>query len=49
MAVANGRIAFVSREPGSGNNAPTDIYTMDPDGSDRRRLTSDPASDGDPA
>src|SRR6267142_3771643 len=34
-AVANGRIAFVSRE----RNAQSDIYTMNPDGSDRKQLT----------
>src|SRR2546421_2612574 len=34
-AVANGRVAFVSRE----GNAQSRIYTMNPDGSDRKQLT----------
>lgn len=34
-AVANGRVAFV----GSEGNAQSDIYTMNPDGSDRKQLT----------
>lgn len=46
-AVVNGRIAFVSREGGSGTNA--DIYTMNANGSDRLRLTFDPGEDGEPA
>ena len=46
-SIANGRIAFVSRERGPVNNA--DIYTMNPDGSDRRRLTFDSRQDSDPA
>jgi Tol biopolymer transport system component len=44
---ANGRIAFVSHEVGSAFNA--DIYTINPDGSDRRRLTFDSREDSDPA
>ncbi len=46
-AVANGRIAFVSVDGRSVSSA--EIYTMNPDGSDRRRLTFDPAHDGNPA
>src|ERR1700674_5730734 len=34
-AVVNGRIAFVSRE----GNAQSDIYTMNPDGRDRKQWT----------
>ena len=40
-AVANGRVAFVSSEGG----ARSDIYTMNPDGSNVQRLTNNPAED----
>jgi TolB protein len=45
---ANGRIAFVGDRDtaGTGN---TDIYTMNPDGSDVRRLTTDSNPDDNPA
>jgi len=46
-AAANGKIAFVSFVPGPGGNA--EIYTINADGSERRRLTLDPAQDADPA
>jgi Tol biopolymer transport system component len=42
-AVANGRIAFVSSVVGS-----SDIYTMNPDGSDRKQLTFSQEFEGQP-
>ncbi len=42
-AAANGRIAFASSMRGSNTGA--DIYTINADGSDRRRLTFDPKDD----
>ncbi len=41
---ANGRIAFTSERGG-----PADIYTVNPDGTDERRLTDDPAGAGQPS
>jgi Tol biopolymer transport system component len=41
---ANGRIAFESERDGNG-----EIYSMEPDASDQRRLTQNPAADTDPA
>jgi len=46
-AAGNGRIAFVSNDGGAVSNR--EIYTMNPDGSDRRRLTFDSRLDSDPA
>lgn len=43
-AVANGKIAFVSDRDGN-----AEIYTMNPDGSDLKRLTFDPGADSNPA
>jgi Tol biopolymer transport system component len=40
----NGRIAFTAAR-----DANSEIYTMSPDGSNQRRLTSDPSTDVDPA
>lgn len=42
-ASENGRIAFVSSRDGN-----REIYSMEPDGSDVRRLTDDPAADSNP-
>ena len=41
---ANGRIAFVSERDGN-----SEIYVMNPDGSDQTNITHDSAYDGDPA
>jgi TolB protein len=45
---ANGRIAYVSdREAGSGE--PAELYTIDPDGTDRLQLTTTLGSESNPA
>jgi WD40 repeat protein len=42
------RIVFARGEAGAPEGAPRDLYTMRLDGSDRRRLTRDPADDAEP-
>jgi dipeptidyl aminopeptidase/acylaminoacyl peptidase len=43
--VINGRVAFVSSET---NGAQSDLYTMNPDGSDRKQLTFSQEHEGEP-
>ena len=48
-AADNGRIAFMSNRDGPAGNSNFEIYTINPDGTDPKRLTTDPALDGQPS